>query len=108
MNTVARVVPYAVVVAVCAVSAFVLNLGLIGIAVTLGVLVGVCISLYAADHWELDSWLRSTPGEHLKHIALSVPLAALLAVLFVPIGALVGFVLGLFVRSVMRVNGYDV
>ena len=112
MSTVARLIPYAVAALVCALPMVALGyreVGVVGTAISIGVLLGVWVSLYTADKWELDysGWLRS-PLEHLKHMASSVPLALVLAVLFVPIGGVVGFVIGLLTRNLMRVAGYDV
>jgi uncharacterized membrane-anchored protein YitT (DUF2179 family) len=111
MGTAARLIPYVVAAVFCALPMFLFGyreMGIVGITITIGALVGVWISLFATDHWELDSWLHPTLREYLRHMALSVPLALILALLFVPIGSIVGLVIGLLVRNAARVAGYDV
>ena len=108
MIVVARTFPYLVAASMCVAVIFFGEFRVLGAFACAGALVGVWISIYTAVHWELDApSILATAREWLSWHRGSLPIAAMVGIIFIPLGAFVGFTLGLRIRALLQAAGYD-
>jgi hypothetical protein len=76
----------------------------------IGSAIGLCISQYIAEEWWLDYEWVGAPGarSYLADLRISVPIALRDAKYILPVSAGVGVILGILLRAIAKVAGYDV
>jgi hypothetical protein len=76
----------------------------------IGAAVGVCLSQYIAEEWWLDYEWMGAPGprKYLADLRYAIPIAVRDGKYIVPMFAGFGVVVGLLVRAIGKVAGYDI